>query len=277
MTEVLHLIDDMRKFPRRERAVVMTMGALHPGHLSLVHAAREIVGTAGQVVVTIFVNPLQFGVGEDFDRYPRQLADDVAKCTDAGVDVVFAPPASQMYPAAEPDTLVVPGVAATGMEGEIRPGHFAGMATVVLKLVNIVQPDHALFGEKDYQQLTVIRQMVTDLNVPVNVVPVSTDREPDGLARSSRNVYLTEDQRARAAAIPAALIRGQHVAANGGSVEDVQREVRAVLAGMDLDYVELRGADLKPATGTGVERLLVAVRLGSTRLLDNCEIVWGSQ
>lgn len=276
MTEVLHTIEQMRAWPRAPRAVVMTMGALHEGHLQLMREARALVGDTGQVVVTVFVNPLQFGPTEDFERYPRQLAEDVSRCTEVGVDVVFAPDADQMYPNGAPDTLVVPGSAATTMEGDVRPGHFAGVATVVLKLLNITTPDVALFGEKDYQQLTVIRSMVAALDVPTRVVGVATQRESDGLARSSRNVYLTEEQRRAAAAIPRALDLGRTLARSGASGNQLVEGVREALSGLDIDYVELRAADLTESKGSGEERLLVAVRLGTTRLLDNCEINWGS-
>lgn len=275
MTEVLHTIEQVRALPRATRAVVMTMGALHEGHLALMREARRRVGEDGQVVVTVFVNPLQFGPNEDFEKYPRQLDEDVAKCEVLGVDVVFAPNAQQMYPVGAPDTMVVPGAAAISMEGDIRPGHFTGVATVVLKLLNIVQPDLALFGEKDYQQLTVIRTMVRDLDVPVEVVGVPTERETDGLARSSRNVYLTDEQRSAASAIPRALEVGRRLAQSGAPPDRVLQGVREALSELDIDYVQLRNVDLGESTGEGTERLLVAVRAGATRLLDNCELTWG--
>jgi pantoate--beta-alanine ligase len=276
MTPVVTTIEQMRAWPQHKpRAVVMTMGALHDGHLQLMREARRLVGESGQVVVTIFVNPLQFGPAEDFAKYPRQLDADVALCNKLGVDVVFAPTPEQMYPSGQPETTVVPGATAHGMEGGIRPGHFAGVATVVLKLLNIVSPNIALFGEKDFQQLAVIRTMVADLNVPVEIIGVTTQREADGLARSSRNVYLDEHQRSAAAAMPAALRVGQALAQGGGSVTDVENAVREALSGLDIDYVQCRANNLTRATGSGVERLLVAVRVGSTRLLDNCELRWG--
>lgn len=276
MTVVLHTFEELAEFQVLPRAVVMTMGALHDGHLHLMRQARAIVGPQGQVLVTIFVNPLQFGPSEDFDRYPRQLAADVAACEQEGVDAVFAPAPSQMYPDGPPRTTVEPGPLGSELEGAVRPGHFAGVLTVVLKLLNLTAADVALFGEKDYQQLTLIKQMVRDLNVDVEVVGVPTQREPDGVARSSRNIYLDDAQRAAAAAIPRSLAAAAAAAASAnGDPETVLAAAREELAGLNVDYLELRAADLGPATGRGVERLLVAVRLGTTRLLDNGPIEWG--
>lgn len=275
MTVVLRTATELNALPSGPRAVVMTMGALHEGHLHLAHKAREIVGNDGTVLVTIFVNPLQFGPHEDFQRYPRQLQTDIEACRRIGVDVVFAPEVEEMYPDGPSQTTVVPGPRADQLEGTVRPGHFAGMLTVVLKLLNLTAADHALFGEKDYQQLVLIRQMVRDLNVPVEVVGVATQREGDGLARSSRNIYLDAGQRAAAAAIPRCLAAAAHVAENGGDGAAVLAAARAELGDLDVDYLELRAADLTASTGSGEERLLVAVRMGSTRLLDNGPIVWG--
>lgn len=275
MTVVLHTFEELAALPLRRRAVVMTMGALHDGHLHLMRRARSLVGPEGQVLVTIFVNPLQFGPSEDFDRYPRQLAADVAACETVGVDAVFAPMPSQMYPDGPPKTTVEPGPLGAELEGAVRPGHFAGVLTVVLKLLNLTAADIALFGEKDYQQLVLIQQMVRDLNVDVEVVGVPTQREPDGVARSSRNVYLDLEQRTAAAAIPRALAAAAAAAADGNP-EAVLAAARTELADLEVDYLELRAADLGPATGSGTERLLVAVRLGSTRLLDNGPIQWGA-
>lgn len=187
------------------RAVVMTMGALHEGHASLVRAARTWAGAAGQVVVTVFVNPLQLA-SEDFDRYPRSLPDDVELSAAAGADLVFAPAVATIYPAGEPSTRVVPGPVADELEGAVRPGHFSGMLTVVLKLLNLTDPDAAFFGEKDYQQLVLIRRMAADFNLAPEIVAVATSRERDGLARSSRNRYLDVDQRQAAVAVPRSLL-----------------------------------------------------------------------
>jgi len=276
MTLVVHTRAELDALPTGARAVVMTMGALHDGHLQLVRQAREIVGDDGTVIVTVFVNPLQFGPNEDFERYPRQLRADVEACRGVGVDVVFAPGVDEMYPDGPSQTTVVPGPVADQLEGALRPGHFTGVLTVVLKLLNLTAADYALFGEKDYQQLVLIRQMVRDLNVPVQVVGVETQREADGLARSSRNVYLDPQQRAAAAAIPKCLRAAAQAAEQGADEEQVLTAARNELGDLPVDYLELRAADLTPATGTGEERLLVAVRMGATRLLDNGPIRWAS-
>ncbi|ANZ17090.1 Pantothenate synthetase [Streptomyces noursei ATCC 11455] len=197
----------LRALPRRSgvRAVVMTMGALHEGHAALVRAARERVGPQGQVVVTVFVNPLQFGAGEDLDRYPRTLDEDVLLAARAGADAVFAPSVDEVYPGGEPQVRVSAGPMGTVLEGASRPGHFDGVLTVVAKLLHLTAPDLAFFGEKDAQQLAVIRRMAADLNFPVEVVGVPTVREADGLARSSRNRYLSGPERRTALALSAAL------------------------------------------------------------------------
>lgn len=260
--------------PRGARAVVMTMGALHEGHRSLMRAARQRVGDTGIVIVTVFVNPLQFGAGEDFDRYPRQLAADVEACAAEGVDAVFAPNGREMYPHGEPQTRVVPGPLADILEGAVRPGHFGGMLTVVLKLLNICEPDVALFGEKDYQQLALIRRMAADFDLAARIEGVATVREEDGLALSSRNVYLTAEQRGLAVSLSRALDAGQAAAAAGGTGADVLTAAAAELAELtEVDYLELLGPGLEsePAAD-GQARLLVAARLGPTRLIDNCAI-----
>ncbi|MCB0916344.1 MAG: pantoate--beta-alanine ligase [Actinobacteria bacterium] len=271
-TAVVHEVGELRARRRRPRAVVMTMGALHDGHLSLVAEARRLVGPFGEVWVTVFVNPLQFGAGEDFEAYPRTLTTDVEACRAAGVDVVFAPSGTVMYPDREPQTRVVPGRAGDGLESDQRPGHFSGMLTVVLKLLNITNPDIALFGEKDYQQLVLIRTMVRDFDLPVQVVGVPTAREADGLARSSRNIYLTSEQRKTAAAVPRSLAAARRAAEAGADADGVLAVAGRELDGLEVDYLELRAPDLEPAPVAGPSRLLVAVRLGTTRLLDNCAI-----
>lgn len=274
---VLRTIAEVRAWPRQHRrAVVMTMGALHEGHLSLMRSAREIVGPDGDVLVTIFVNPLQFGAGEDFERYPRQLQADLAACGTVGIDAVFAPSGAEMYPTGQPRTRVEPGPAGHGLEADSRPGHFSGMLTVVLKLLAITSPDVALFGEKDYQQLVLIRTMVSDFNLPIEVVGVATDREADGVARSSRNAYLTADERRRATAIPRALAAGRTAAAAGADEAGIVAAAHSALATEEVDYLALRSPDLGPAPQAGEARLLVAVRLGSTRLLDNCAVTVGA-
>lgn len=254
----------------RRVMLVPTMGALHEGHLSLVRAARKVPGAV--VAVSIFVNPLQFGAGEDLEAYPRTLDADLELLSDEGVEVVFAPTAAAMYPDG-PRTTVHPGPLGSELEGAVRPTHFAGMLTVVLKLLNIVRPDRAFFGEKDYQQLVLIRQMVDDLNVGVRVVAVPTSREADGLAMSSRNRYLSPEQREQATALSSALLAGRYAAGGGPSaVLDAARAVLDEVPGIDTDYLELRGPWLEPTPVVGPSRLLVAARFGTTRLLDNIAI-----
>ncbi|MBW1604262.1 pantoate--beta-alanine ligase [Streptomyces sp. JJ66] len=191
--------------PRGPRAVVMTMGALHAGHAALITAARARAGRDGQVVVTVFVNPLQFGAGEDLDRYPRTLDADLEVAATAGADIVFAPPVEEVYPGGEPEVRVAAGPMGERLEGAHRPGHFDGMLTVVAKLLHLTAPDVALYGEKDAQQLALIRRMVRDLNFPVEIVGVPTVREPDGLALSSRNRYLSRPERRTALTLSRAL------------------------------------------------------------------------
>jgi pantoate--beta-alanine ligase len=250
--------------------LVPTMGALHDGHLSLVRAAKRVPGSV--VVVSIFVNPLQFGADEDLDAYPRIVDADLALLRGEGVEIAFTPSAAAMYPDG-PRTAVHPGPLGSELEGAARPTHFAGMLTVVLKLLQIVHPDRVFFGEKDYQQLVLVRQMVADLNVDTRVVGVPIVRELDGLAMSSRNRYLDPAQRELAGLLSAALLAGTH-AASGGA-EAAVRAARAVLSevpAIDVDYLEVRDPELGPAPLHGPARLLVAARLGTTRLLDNVAI-----
>ncbi|GED99998.1 pantothenate synthetase [Gordonia spumicola] len=254
-------------------ALVPTMGALHEGHLQLVRTAQDL-GTV--VVVSIFVNPLQFGEGEDLDAYPRTFDDDVAKLRALGVELVFAPTAAHMYPVGQ-RTTVHPGPAGAILEGAARPTHFAGMLTVVNKLFNIVAPHVAYFGEKDYQQLVLINQMVNDLNIDVSVVGVPTVREADGLALSSRNRYLSPDDRELATTLSAALLAGTHAAEHGETA--ILAAAQAVLdtePGIEVDYLALRGRNLEEPPEVGDGRLLVAARLGSTRLLDNVGVAIGT-
>lgn len=253
-----------------ETAVVMTMGALHEGHAGLVRAARDAVGPDGGVTVTVFVNPLQFGAGEDLDRYPRSLEADLELCAREGVDTVFAPDRGEMYPDGEPLVRIDPGPLGDVLEGAARPGHFSGVLTVVGKLLHLVLPTCAVFGEKDYQQLTLVRRMVLDLDWPYEIVGVPTVREADGLAMSSRNRYLTPDQRERARALSAALRAGVAAATDGEAAAlAAAREVLDATEGIDVDYLELRDPDLGPAPASGSARLLLAARVGSTRLIDN--------
>ena len=250
--------------------LVPTMGALHDGHLALVRAAKRVPGSA--VVVSIFVNPLQFGGDEDLDAYPRTLDRDLELLRALGVELAFTPTIAAMYPDG-PRTSVQPGPLAAELEGASRPTHFAGMLTVVLKLLQIVGPDRAFFGEKDYQQLVLIRQMVADFNIDVRIVGVPIVREADGLAMSSRNRYLTPAEREQAGALSAALLAGMYSAPGG--VEAALDAARAVLdevPAIDVDYLQVRAADLQPAPASGPARLLVGARLGTTRLLDNITI-----
>jgi pantoate--beta-alanine ligase len=270
-------IDEMRRFSgvSRERAetlgLVPTMGALHEGHVALVKRAQS---RCGVVVTSIFVNPTQFGPGEDFQQYPRNLARDLHALEGLGVDAVFTPDAAEMYPTAFA-TQVDPGKIATIVEGALRPGHFRGVATVVLKLFQIVQPDLACFGQKDFQQAVIIRRMIEDLNVNVRLEIVPIVREPDGLARSSRNVYLSEHERRAAAALSAALrqTQAQWWAGERSPASLVARMDQALAAEplLQPDYVtvrEPRNLDA-PATAEPGSVALVSARLGATRLIDN--------
>ncbi|MEY2229638.1 MULTISPECIES: pantoate--beta-alanine ligase [Streptomyces] len=211
MTDLLlHTAEELHKLSRTgRRAVVMTMGALHEGHATLIRTARELAGPEGQVVVTVFVNPLQFGAGEDLDRYPRTLEADLGIAEEAGADAVFAPAVDEVYPGGDPQVRITAGPMGERLEGATRPGHFDGMLTVVAKLLHLTRPDLALFGQKDAQQLALIRRMVTDLNFPVEVVGVPTVREADGLALSSRNRYLSAAERGTALALSRALFAGR--------------------------------------------------------------------
>jgi pantoate--beta-alanine ligase len=258
----------------RRVMLVPTMGALHDGHLALVRAAKRVPGSV--VVVSIFVNPLQFGAGEDLDAYPRTLDDDLALLRNEGVEIVFAPTATAMYPDGL-RTTVHPGPLAAELEGAARPTHFAGVLTVVLKLLQIVHPDRIFFGEKDYQQLALIRQMVADLNVGVDVIGVPTVREADGLAMSSRNRYLDSVQRELAGTLSAALLAGMHAAPAGAQAAlTAARAVLDAVPAISVDYLELRDPGLGPAPADGPGRLLVAARLGKTRLLDNIALEIGA-
>lgn len=258
----------------RKVALVPTMGALHAGHRELLRRAKRLPNTV--VVASIFVNPLQFGAGEDFETYPRPLEDDLEKLAEAGVEIAFVPKVADLY---SPDHAVTvhPGPLGDELEGAARPGHFTGVLTVVAKLFNIVRPDYAFFGEKDYQQLVLIRRMVRDLNIPTRVIAVPTVREPDGLALSSRNVYLTPEQRSEAVVLSAALTAGVHAGPRGAqAVLEAARETLAAHRAVAVDYLELRGTDLGPAPLDGEARLLIAARLGNTRLIDNAAVWLGA-
>jgi len=254
--------------------LVPTMGALHEGHRTLVRTARE---RGGSVVVSVFVNPTQFGPGEDLDRYPRTWDADLAALAAEGADLVFHPPVDEVYPPGAAGVTVQPGPLGDVLEGAVRPGHFAGVLTVVATLFGLVRPDVAVFGEKDYQQLTLIRAMARELALGVDVVGVPTVREDDGLALSSRNRFLSAEQRATAAALPAALRAGAAAGLRGAdAVRTAAREVLAGAPGLVPDYLELTSPELGPAPAAGPARLLVAARAGSTRLIDNLALELGS-
>jgi pantoate--beta-alanine ligase len=264
------LADTLGATEAAETAVVMTMGALHAGHVALIRAARERVGTEGVVTVTIFVNPLQFGAGEDFESYPRSLSTDLERCAAEGVDVVFSPDRGEMYPDGKPTVTIDPGAPASELEGLARPTHFAGVLTVVAKLLNLTVPTCAFFGEKDYQQLVLIRRMVRDLEMPFDIVGVPTVREADGLALSSRNQYLSGEERSAALALSRALSAGVDAAPKGmASVLAAGRTVLESAHDVRVDYFVLRDPDLGPAPVSGGARLLIAGRVGATRLIDN--------
>ncbi|WP_028937873.1 pantoate--beta-alanine ligase [Pseudonocardia spinosispora] len=254
---------------------VPTMGALHAGHIELMRHARRAPGS-GVTVVSIFVNPLQFGAGEDLDKYPRTWEHDLDVCRAEGVELVFAPTVEHMY---QPGADITVGAGALGdeLEGATRPGHFRGALTVCTKLFGIVRPQLAYFGEKDYQQLVLMRRMVEQLNLGVQIVGVPTVREPDGLALSSRNVYLEPDQRRSAVALSAALTAAKHAGSGGAEAAmDAAKQVLATEPGIQVDYLELRDPALGPAPEYGLARLLVAAKVGRTRLIDNIGLTLGT-
>src|SRR4051794_22759221 len=254
----------------RPVGLVPTMGALHAGHASLMERARKEVGSDAPVVVSIFVNPMQFAPGEDLDRYPRTFDADLAICGEQGVDVVFAPSVEEVYPGGDPQVTVDPGPLGSVLEGASRPTHFQGVLTVVSKLFGLVRPDVAVFGEKDYQQLVLIRRMVSDLCMGVDVVGADIVREKDGRALSSRNRYLDEDQRRRATALSRTLFAARDAGKYGSrAVLDAARHQLRHARGVDLAYLELTDPDLEPAAESGPARLLIAARVGNTRLIDN--------
>lgn len=274
--QIIHTVKELREWRKTAGRVafVPTMGNLHEGHLALVREAKK---RADNVVVSIFVNRLQFGQGEDFDKYPRTLGQDAAKLEGEGVAVVFAPDEKELYPNVEQRYNVEPPNLQNELCGRFRPGHFRGVATVVTKLFNIVQPDAACFGKKDYQQLAIIKGFAEDLNFNVEIVPVDTGRASDGLALSSRNQYLDENERAEAPRLFRELNKIAE-ALRGGNLAYAELEQTAVrnltAAGWTVDYVEIRHAESLAVAHVGDKDLVVlaAARLGGTRLIDNVEV-----
>lgn len=279
MPKLFRKIKEIRNFLKELRCngsnlsvgFVPTMGYLHKGHMELIKLSKlqnEIT------VVSIYVNPLQFGAGEDYERYPRDLERDLAMCEEAGVDVVFAPEDQEMYPELPKVKIDIPGLT-DRLEGAYRPGHFNGVAIVVLKLLHIVQPDRAYFGEKDYQQLKVVERLVKDLSLPVEVVPVPTVREEDGLACSSRNVYLSQEERRSALAIYRSFLLAQKLFQSGNTDANLLKEaIKDFLLKhphvRKIDYVEITDEELNPVEEVKEgDRILVALYVGNTRLIDN--------
>lgn len=279
----LQTVSELRQW--RQTAVtpvvlVPTMGALHQGHLDLVREAKRLAGAAGCVAVSIFVNPLQFGPGEDLDRYPRTLESDIAGCEDAGADLVFAPPNSQIY---HPDRSIqiIEQLLSKVLCGASRPGHFDGVCTVVAKLFNLFQPHDAVFGKKDFQQLAIIRRMVRDLDIPVNLHGVETVREADGLAMSSRNRYLTPEERAQAPALRAALDKARAAWQTGVTEttrlrEGIAKDLAALAPLGRVDYIGVVDASTleeKAVVPANQHHLIaLAVYFGGARLIDNIEL-----
>jgi pantoate--beta-alanine ligase len=283
MTEdilLVHSIAELRAavadFRRRGEAVALvpTMGALHAGHLSLVEAARR---AAPRVVVTIFVNPAQFGPSEDYAKYPRTLPEDVEMLARAAADLCFAPSVEEVYPRGFATRIEIDGPARAGLEDRFRPTHFCGVATIVAKLLIQAQADVAVFGEKDYQQLLVIRRLTQDLDIPTQILAAPTLRESDGLAMSSRNVYLSAEARRSAPALYAALVAARRAIVNGEPIDAALGRAQSDLEGQRfaIDYLEARNA-LTLAAPTGARdapmRLLAAAKLGGVRLIDNIEV-----
>jgi pantoate--beta-alanine ligase len=279
MPKLFKKIKEIRSFLKELRrngsnlsvGFVPTMGYLHKGHMELIKLSKlqnEVT------VVSIYVNPLQFGAGEDYERYPRDLKRDLAMCEEAGVDVVFAPEDQEMYPELPKVKIDIPGLT-DRLEGAYRPGHFNGVAIVVLKLLHIVQPDRAYFGEKDYQQLKVVERLVKDLSLPVDIVPVPTVREEDGLACSSRNVYLSPEERQSASAIYKSFLLAQKLFQSGNTDANLLKEaIKDFLLKhphvRKIDYVEITDEELNPVEEVKEgDRILVALYVGSTRLIDN--------
>lgn len=267
-----------REVGGRRVVLVPTMGALHEGHVHLVEVARELAGDEGKVAVTIFVNPLQFGPSEDFSRYPRELEADAAKCAAAGADMIFAPSVEEVY-APDRSIIILEKSLSSVLCGASRPGHFDGVCTVVAKLFNYVQPDDAVFGKKDYQQLAIIRRLVRDLNFPIEIHPIDTVRESDGLAMSSRNRYLSPEERAQAPALQAALQQAREAWRQGprdaASLVAQTREHLAQATPLGrIDYLEVVNSSTLQRLQSPEEPALMALAVffGKARLIDNIEL-----
>ncbi len=277
---VVARVKELRNFVQAKRlkgksiGLVPTMGALHAGHLSLVEILRQYVEC---VIVTIFVNPTQFSVNEDFGRYPRQLTQDLEKLHEVKTDLIFAPHLEEMYPSDFSTRIIISGPAEVNLEDRFRPTHFEGVATVVAKLLNQAQADIAIFGEKDYQQLQVIRSLARDLDLSTRILAGPTLREADGLALSSRNAYLSDEERAKAPQLYLALCSAASLILSGMDINEALKQSTEIIvkAGMQIDYLELRHAEsLAPvlSLADGPARLLVAAHLGKTRLIDNISV-----
>ncbi len=279
--KIIHEESELRIWRRtvgmKRVVLVPTMGALHEGHVHLVRVARELAGAEGQVGVSIFVNPLQFGPNEDFARYPRELEADAAKCEAAGADVIFAPAADEVY-APDRSIIILEKSLSQVLCGASRPGHFDGVCTVVAKLFNYFQPDDAVFGKKDYQQLAIIRRLVRDLNFPITLHGIDTVREPDGLAMSSRNRYLTPEERAQAPALQEALQATRKAWMDGADtarlIDLARKHIAAHAPSGRIDYLSVVDAStLKPLDAVADNGLMaLAVFFGKTRLIDNIEL-----
>jgi pantoate--beta-alanine ligase len=273
--KILNTTAEAQAQPRAKRRVLVpTMGALHKAHGELIRVARKATGKDGEVVVSIFVNPLQFEPGSDYERYPRLEKADEEFCRDARVDLLFRPPVEEVY-LADRSTFVEETALSSRLEGKSRPGHFRGVCTVVAKLFNILAPDAAVFGEKDFQQLAIVRRMVRDLNFNIDIVPVPTVREDDGLACSSRNQYLNPDERKQATVLYKALLAAAYIGTKSGSdMIAVARKVTNEAPLARIDYVELVDAEtLEPVEMAGPNTvLLLAVFFGKTRLIDNIQL-----
>ncbi len=282
MSQVIKTISDFRNWQSKQSVpmvAVFTMGALHDGHKELINQARQYISEKlsgnGNVVVSIFVNPTQFNNSADLEKYPRDLDADLAICNESGVDLVFAPSTQEMYPTGENQIKISQPPMASILEGQSRPGHFVGMLTVVNKLLNITNPVATFFGEKDFQQLVLVQQMVAQLNIPVEVIGVPTVRDEDGLALSSRNKRLSESQRQIACQIPATLSLIKHSISEGNSLtkaKEIGLEYLANFPGIKLDYLEILNQRLEVPNEQESARALIAVQIGEIRLIDNMTV-----